>query len=110
MSFLAWLTSKGKFDACSIRNPVVDLNAMFAVTEIPDWVIYEVILLYFYQINTNSIQTTGKKYEPGHVLSTDELEILRSKSPISNASNCKTPTLMKIGLKDKRVPIYQVKH
>ena len=56
----------------------------------------------------NSIQTTGKKYEAGHVLSTDELAILRSKSPISNASNCKTPTLMKIGLKDKRVPIYQV--
>ena len=39
---LAWLTSKGTFDACSIRNPVVDLNAMYAVTEIPDWVIYEV--------------------------------------------------------------------
>ena len=38
----AWVTSKTNFDACSIRNPVVDLNAMFAVTEIPDWVIYEV--------------------------------------------------------------------
>ena len=60
-------------------------------------------------LSTNSIQTTGEKYEPGHVLSTKQLEILRSKSPISNASNCKTPTLMKIGLKDKRVPIYQVK-
>ena len=60
-------------------------------------------------LSTNSFQTTGEKYKPGHVLSTKQLEILRSKSPISNASNCKTPTLMKIGLKDKRVPIYQVK-
>lgn len=47
---LAWLTSKETFDACSIRNPVVDLNAMFAVTEIPDWVIYEVIYYYSSQI------------------------------------------------------------
>lgn len=46
----AWLTSKETFDACSIRNPVVDLNAMFAVTEIPDWVIYEVIYYYSSQI------------------------------------------------------------
>ena len=47
---LAWLTSKQTFNACSIRNPVVDLNAMFAVTEIPDWVIYEVIYYYFSQM------------------------------------------------------------
>ena len=87
-----WLSSLEQFSACSIRNPVVNLNSMYAVTDIPDWIIYEAF---------------GRKYTPGHVLSNEELEELRKKSPISNVKNVKTPTLMKIGLKDIRVPKYQ---
>jgi len=87
-----WLSSLMELNACSIRNPVVNLNSMYSVTDIPDWVIYEVY---------------GKKYKPGYVLNQADLEELRIKSPISNVKNVKTPTLMKIGLKDIRVPKYQ---
>jgi len=89
----AWITASGRhFAACAIRNPVVNLNSMYAVTDIPDWCFYEM---------------SGEQFKPGHVLTDEQLAKSRKMSPISQVHQVTTPTLMNIGTEDKRVPRYQ---
>ncbi|CBY13899.1 unnamed protein product [Oikopleura dioica] len=78
-----------QFRAAVIRNPVIDLNSMHHVTDIPDW---------------NEWQGLNIPPLLGKPPSEEQILELRKRSPIAYAHKVKTPTLMNIGLKDLRVP------
>ena len=94
----AHLTSQypSMFRAAALRNPVVDLPAMVATTDIPDWCYVEAC----------KGKHNWDKYRPP---SSDELELLYKKSPIKFVDRVKTPTLVALGLEDLRVPPSQGK-
>lgn len=78
------------FRAAVMRNPVVNLPAMFTSTDIPDWCLVEAMGSYH-----------CKSHRP---LTAHELQICYDKSPIKNVQHVQTPTLVALGLKDLRVP------
>ena len=79
------------FAAAAIRNPVINLNSMRHVTDIPDWVEY---------------QSTGvlEQFDFGFTTDEEKLNTFHQMSPISKVAAVKSPTLMMIGWKDLRVP------
>ncbi len=88
----AWLICNKKykhlFSSAVLRNPVTDLNSNFACSDIPDWVIGQSI---DYDIENN--------FPP----SKSTYEFFYEKSPLYQAHNAITPTLIKLGKVDKRV-------
>ncbi|XP_076468947.1 LOW QUALITY PROTEIN: acylamino-acid-releasing enzyme-like [Babylonia areolata] len=77
-----------QFRAASMRNPVTNLTAMAAPTDIPDWVFTE----------------AGLKFEYSSLAKDDYLATLWNASPVSHVDSVKTPVMLHIGLKDLRVP------
>jgi len=77
------------FKVASMRNPVVNLLSMLATTDIPDWVAVEA-----------GLQTT----KTSHALTDADLLTLRDRSPLATVAAVTAPSLIAIGLKDKRVP------
>ncbi|GAA6010564.1 hypothetical protein JCM11491_002972 [Sporobolomyces phaffii] len=87
------LTSKypDEFDACVMRNPVVDLPSMLASTDIPDWTYCEMDLDY-------------SQSSPPSVFTPELFAKLHTASPLMRAANVTTPTLLLVGKNDRRVP------
>lgn len=80
-----------EFDACVQRNPVVDLVSNLSMTDIPDWVAEE----------------SGFAYPldaPPALVDPEAFKRYYDVSPMRHAENVKTPTLLLIGLDDRRVP------
>ena len=78
--------------AAGLWNGVLDMNAMLASTDIPDWIF------------ACSKNTDFTKFGQ---ISAEDCALLHSKSPISQISNVQTPSLFLIGDSDKRVPPHQ---
>uniref|UniRef100_A0A4W3K1K9 Acylamino-acid-releasing enzyme n=1 Tax=Callorhinchus milii TaxID=7868 RepID=A0A4W3K1K9_CALMI len=79
------------YKACATLNPVINIVSMLATTDIPDWCTVE----------------AGFNYTVGQIPTPPILEAMLKKSPISHASQVriiKTPLLILLGEKDKRVP------
>uniref|UniRef100_A0A4W3K1L2 Acylamino-acid-releasing enzyme n=1 Tax=Callorhinchus milii TaxID=7868 RepID=A0A4W3K1L2_CALMI len=76
------------YKACATLNPVINIVSMLATTDIPDWCTVE----------------AGFNYTVGQIPTPPILEAMLKKSPISHASQIKTPLLILLGEKDKRVP------
>lgn len=83
------------FASCVMRNPVTNIPAMYSTTDIPDWCHIEVTGLDAYNFNTFTAP------------SRDDLLTAYSKSPIAHLEFVKTPTLICLGGKDRRVPASQ---
>ena len=81
------------FKAAAMRNPVTNIPSMNGVTDIPDWCVVE----------------AGHKYDFSRygVSSADVLATMLAASPVVYIDAVKTPTLMCLGLKDRRVPASQ---
>ncbi|GJN94423.1 hypothetical protein Rhopal_007503-T1 [Rhodotorula paludigena] len=79
------------FDACVMRNPVTDLVANASMTDIPDWVYTEADFAYPLDA-------------PPALVSPADFERLHAISPLRHAGQVKAPTLLLIGLDDRRVP------
>lgn len=87
----AWLLGsphKSLFRCGALWNPVVDLPAMLGATDIPEWCAAEAYA----------------QPELKWPLSSEQLLQLRQASPISVVDQVTAPTLMVLGLGDKRVP------
>jgi acylaminoacyl-peptidase len=82
-----------KFTSAIIRNPVVDISTMAETTDIPNWC-YNVALAH-------------ETFDSGRLHSPDDLVRLFKCSPISRVNEAYVPTLMMLGTKDKRVPMFQ---
>ncbi|XP_069793039.1 acylamino-acid-releasing enzyme isoform X2 [Narcine bancroftii] len=76
------------YKACAMRNPVINIASELGATDIPDWCTVE----------------AGFEYTTGQLPTPPLLEAMLSKSPISFASQVKSPVLLMLGEKDKRVP------
>lgn len=79
-----------RFFAAAMRNPVTDISAMVGLTDIPDWCFVESALL-------------GKgAYDEAP--SAEALAAMRAVSPVAHLAAVRTPVLMLVGAKDRRVP------
>ena len=76
------------YRAAVMRNPLIDISAMPAATDIIDWTYFE----------------TGLPYQQDILPTSESVRIMLEKSPITLIKNIKAPILLCIGLKDARVP------
>ncbi|RZF34360.1 hypothetical protein LSTR_LSTR008899 [Laodelphax striatellus] len=80
------------YKAACLRNPVVDVLSMPAITDIPDWC---------------ATCTAGAAYSFKGDVSKEDLMKMYDASPIRHVHKVVTPTLLLIGKKDVRVPCSQ---
>eukprot|EP00931_Biecheleriopsis_adriatica_P061072 TRINITY_DN36705_c0_g1_i2.p1 TRINITY_DN36705_c0_g1~~TRINITY_DN36705_c0_g1_i2.p1 ORF type:complete len:753 (+),score=117.32 TRINITY_DN36705_c0_g1_i2:8-2266(+) len=80
------------FKAAAMRNPVTNIATMTTATDIPDWTMVEGCGLATYN------------FEKPMPASGERLATMWSKSPCAHVSKITTPTLLALGLQDKRVP------
>ncbi|TPX35244.1 hypothetical protein SmJEL517_g02256 [Synchytrium microbalum] len=73
-----------------LRNPVINVGAMYANTDIPDWTFAE--------------SGVSFVFETPPVLSSADYTTMYNKSPVSVAANVKGPVLLLLGEGDRRVP------
>jgi acylaminoacyl-peptidase len=83
------------FKAACLRNPVINIPGMATTTDIPDWCQVEVNGLSSYNFSTFNTPTP------------QELVQMQKFSPVAHVNNVVTPTLICLGLKDRRVPSSQ---
>ena len=83
------------FKAAALRNPVTNIPAMFSSTDIPDWCYVETAGIGSYDFDKFSVP------------SMDDLLKAYERSPIRYVGNVKTPTILLLGGKDRRVPCSQ---
>ncbi|XP_038666652.1 acylamino-acid-releasing enzyme isoform X1 [Scyliorhinus canicula] len=75
------------YKACVIRNPVINIASMVGTTDVPDWCSVE----------------AGFEYTADQLPTPALLEAMLNKSPITHASQVKSPVLILLGEKDIRV-------
>lgn len=80
------------FKAAAMRNPVTNIASMLTATDIPDWCYVEALGSGYYN---------WKEYRSA---SREELDIMWEASPTKHAMAVTAPTLIALGLEDKRVP------
>jgi len=80
------------FKVAATRNPVMNIASMVTATDIPDWCYVEALGIGHY--NFSDFRTPTK----------EELDIMWDKSPIAYLKNATAPTLVGLGMKDRRVP------
>ena len=101
----------GRFKAAVMRNPVTNIASMVSGSDIPDWCIAEAC---------GSEQPDGQPgddgiwqgegmKEAGACMTEEKLLKMHRASPMAHIHNVVTPTIVVLGLKDRRVPNYQGK-
>jgi acylaminoacyl-peptidase len=85
------------FKACCLRNPVTNIPAMSSVTDIPDWCLIE----------SHGLPLNNPLELNYGGMTDDSLMKMRNVSPIAYIEKYKTPTLVCLGAKDRRVPMSQ---
>lgn len=81
----------GEYGAVVMRNPVTDLVANASMTDIPDWCYEEAGIAYPLE-------------GPPSLVSPEDYQRFYEISPMRHAHRVTTPTLLLIGLEDRRVP------
>ncbi|NXL47271.1 ACPH enzyme, partial [Podilymbus podiceps] len=76
------------YQACVVRNPVVNIASMVATTDIPDWCLTE----------------TGLPYAPDALPDPAQWTEMLCKSPICYIDRVRAPVLLMLGEDDLRVP------
>ncbi|KAJ8257548.1 hypothetical protein GJAV_G00186780 [Gymnothorax javanicus] len=79
------------YRACAARNPVINAATLLGTSDIIDW----------------RYSSVGLQYSFDRLPSPDALTAMFQVSPIAHASHIRTPVLLMLGGKDRRVPPYQ---
>eukprot|EP00986_Skeletonema_menzelii_P013582 scaffold8048_cov134-Skeletonema_menzelii.AAC.2 len=80
------------FKVASMRNPCINIASMVTATDIPDWCYVETLGLGKYE------------WDNFRAPSKEENDKMWDNSPIAHLQNVKAPTLVALGMKDRRVP------
>eukprot|EP00592_Proboscia_alata_P026986 CAMPEP_0194445240 /NCGR_PEP_ID=MMETSP0176-20130528/127743_1 /TAXON_ID=216777 /ORGANISM="Proboscia alata, Strain PI-D3" /LENGTH=986 /DNA_ID=CAMNT_0039271763 /DNA_START=29 /DNA_END=2989 /DNA_ORIENTATION=+ len=80
------------FKVAAMRNPVTNIATMVTATDIPDW-------CYVETFGPGSYDYT--KFQPP---TADQLQAMHAASPVAHLHKVTAPTLIALGLSDKRVP------
>mmetsp|Transcript_10300 Transcript_10300/g.15627 ORF Transcript_10300/g.15627 Transcript_10300/m.15627 type:complete len:825 (+) Transcript_10300:104-2578(+) len=80
------------FKVASMRNPCINIASMVTATDIPDWCYVETLGIGKY------------KWDNFRAPSKEENDKMWDNSPIAHLENVKAPTLVALGMKDRRVP------
>eukprot|EP00559_Dactyliosolen_fragilissimus_P002794 CAMPEP_0184857016 /NCGR_PEP_ID=MMETSP0580-20130426/2188_1 /TAXON_ID=1118495 /ORGANISM="Dactyliosolen fragilissimus" /LENGTH=347 /DNA_ID=CAMNT_0027352371 /DNA_START=479 /DNA_END=1519 /DNA_ORIENTATION=- len=80
------------FKASAMRNPVTNIATMVTATDIPDW------------CHVESKTSESYNFNSFHSPSRNEMLTMWDASPIAHVDKVVAPTLMAVGMKDKRVP------
>jgi len=83
------------FKAGALRNPVINIASMVTTTDIPDWCFVE------------TLGCGSYKYNQYRMPNQKELNAMWEASPAQYASKVVTPTLVALGMSDRRVPASQ---
>lgn len=104
------------FRACALRNPVINLPGMASVTDIPDWCHVEVSgrpwgvepgathgpsPVLDKEAERHTARWLSETFLPPTV---EDLRRMFERSPIALLERMKTPLLLSLGAKDRRVP------
>lgn len=85
-----------KFLGAVIRNPVIEMSTMCAITDIPEWCF------------TVGPGESGQRAKENFFLPTPEVhQKMYECSPLRKVAKMNVPTLMQLGSEDKRVPMSQ---
>ncbi|XP_051483188.1 acylamino-acid-releasing enzyme-like isoform X2 [Apus apus] len=76
-----------RYKACALRSPVSNLPALLGTSDIPDW----------------RYTSLGLPYSFERVPHAEELAIMLLRSPIAQAAQVRTPVLLCVGARDRRV-------
>ncbi|XP_058246617.1 S9 family peptidase [Hemibagrus wyckioides] len=79
------------YRACAARNPVINAATLLGTSDIIDW----------------RYSSVGLEYSFNQLPTPQALTTMLEKSPIVHAAQIRTPVLLMLGGKDKRVPPYQ---
>ncbi|RXM97103.1 Acylamino-acid-releasing enzyme [Acipenser ruthenus] len=79
------------YRACAMRNPVINYATLLGTSDIPDW----------------RYTAVGLDYTFGRLPTAEALATMLNCSPIIHAEQIKTPVLLMLGGKDKRVSPHQ---
>ncbi|XP_044008354.1 acylamino-acid-releasing enzyme-like isoform X1 [Aphidius gifuensis] len=93
------------FKAVVARNPVIDIAAMFTISDIPDCIVYFIRCAAVIGEHYDDIYPGENAEKAGEMV----MKMYKS-SPIVHVRKVKAPTLMCIGKNDLRVPCSQGKH
>eukprot|EP00047_Mylnosiga_fluctuans_P014341 m.37631 g.37631 ORF g.37631 m.37631 type:complete len:693 (+) comp5455_c0_seq1:1276-3354(+) len=80
-----------RYKAAVLRNPVIDIPSMAAITDIPDWCFVECGLAY----------DNAARVQP---LSSTAFAAMQKASPVEHVAQVQAPTLLLLGGQDQRVP------
>ncbi|KAI5610310.1 acylamino-acid-releasing enzyme, partial [Silurus asotus] len=79
------------YKACAARNPVINAATLLGTSDITDW----------------RYSSVGLEYSFDQLPTSQALTTMLEKSPIVHAAQIRTPVLLMLGAKDKRVSPYQ---
>ena len=79
------------FSACVARNPVTNLVYNVFTSDIPDW----------------SWVESGQPFDPDYEINPENIVQFFNVSPVRYMNRVKTPTLLMVGVSDRRVPMGQ---
>eukprot|EP01041_Mallomonas_annulata_P010128 gene10128-21122_t len=88
------------YKVAAMRNPVIDISAMISSSDIPDWCVAET----FSATDSFSSSTGPLGFDPLRTVNKEAVLKLWSCSPVAWVHNVRAPTLLCVGLKDRRVP------
>jgi acylaminoacyl-peptidase len=80
------------FKVAAMRNPVTNIASMVTATDIPDWCFVEALGCGTYSMRI---------FRGAHK---DEMHAMYDASPVQHATHVVAPTLMALGMSDRRVP------
>ena len=90
----------GKFACYALRNPVMNIAAMAAASDIADWCLEELAL-------PGAFNAPARLAEAGGDAAAEAMDVMYRASPHFHVTKVERPVLLAVGDSDRRVPPFQ---